>query len=151
MKINKDYIFHKVSFKNSDELLEGLGSKLEQDNIVQKGFLEALKEREKNYATGLPVEIPVAIPHTDGSLVNEDQLVFASLEDPVTFNEMGGDEEDKVDVSIIIMLAIGDGGNHLEALTTLINTIQNNEFVQQLNDAEDENEMYTIIKEYIDL
>jgi len=151
MKINKEYIFHKVSFENRDDVLKKLGGKLEEDNVVEPGFVQALIERENNYSTGLPVNIPVAIPHTDGTLVKDDQLVFASLQDPIVFNEMGGDEEDTVEAYIIIMFAVGNGEKHLATLTTLINTIQDNEFVKQLNEAKDEDEMFTIIKENIDL
>lgn len=145
MQINKDYIFNKVTFTSKEDALEKLGEVLKNDNVVKEGFIDALKEREANYPTGLPVEIGVAIPHTDGTLVNEDQIIFATLENPVKFNEMGGDEEDVVDVYIIIMLAIADGKKHLDILTKLINTIQDKDFIKQLYHAKDKDEMYALL------
>lgn len=149
MQINKDYIFNKVTFTSKEDAFEKLGEILNKDNVVKPGFVNALNEREENYPTGLPVEIGVAIPHTDGTLVNEDQIIFASLEKPVEFNEMGGDEEDLVDIYIIIMLAIGNGKKHLEILTKLINTIQDKNFIKQLYDAKNKDEMYTLLNENI--
>ncbi|MFL2101962.1 PTS sugar transporter subunit IIA [Marinilactibacillus psychrotolerans] len=151
MLIDKDYIFNKEVFKNKEEVFEKLGKRLEEDNIVQSGFVKALKEREADYPTGLPVEIGVAIPHTDGTLVNKDKLIFVTLEEPVSFNEMGGEDEDTVEVSIVIMLAVGNGKKHLETLTKLINTIQNKDFVEQLYSTNNKEEMHSIIVENIDL
>ncbi|MGO3021543.1 MAG: PTS sugar transporter subunit IIA [Lactococcus cremoris] len=151
MLIDKDYIFNKEVFKNKEEVFEKLGKRLEEDNIVQSGFVKALKEREADYPTGLPVEIGVAIPHTDGTLVNKDKLIFVTLEEPVSFNEMGGKDEDTVEVSIVIMLAVGNGKKHLETLTKLINTIQNKDFVEQLYSTNNKEEMHSIIVENIDL
>lgn len=145
--IDLKYIKKDIQVNSKEELLETLGNELIQNNIVKEGFVEALKTREGEFPTGLPVNPGVAIPHTDGKLVNEDRLVFATLKEPVSFNEMGGSEEDLVDVRVVIMLAIGDGQQHLTTLQKLIESIQKEGFIQGLIDSENTEQMKEIIEQ----
>lgn len=147
--IDKKFIFKDVEVENYKELFHLIGKNLIDDQIVKEGFVEALLEREENFPTGLPVEHGVAIPHTDGALVNEDKLVFVTLKKPVTFGEMGGGPTDTVDVSVAIFLAIGNGEKHLETLQKLINSIQTEGFVKGLIDSKDKEEMYEVIKKFM--
>lgn len=120
-----------------------------EDKIVKDGFIEALLKREKEYPTGLPVNPGVAIPHTDGTLVNEDRLVFATLKNPVTFAEMGGSDENIIDIHIVILMAIKDGKKHLETLRQLIDSIKKEEFIKGLFNSKNSDEMETIIKKFL--
>lgn len=142
-------LYHRLSEATQRELFEKLSTELEVEGIVQQYFLEALIERESEFPTGLPLKIGVAIPHTDGTYVNEDRLVFATLEQPILFNEMGGDEEDVIEVSVVIMLAIKEGKKHLSILQKLIESLQKEGFVEQLAQAEDVNKMKTVISAYL--
>ncbi|MEI5990153.1 hypothetical protein A5881_001646 [Enterococcus termitis] len=142
-------LYHRLSVATQRELFEKLSTELEVEGIVQQHFLEALIERESEFPTGLPLKIGVAIPHTDGTYVNEDRLVFVTLEQPIPFNEMGGDEEDVIEVSVVIMLAIKEGKNHLSILQKLIESLQKEGFVEQLAQAEDVNKMETVISAYL--
>lgn len=142
-------LYHQLSVATQRELFGKLSTELEVEGIVQQHFLEALIERESEFPTGLPLKIGVAIPHTDGTYVNEDRLVFATLEQPIPFNEMGGDEEDVIEVSVVIMLAIKEGKKHLSILQKLIESLQKEGFVEQLAQAEDVNKMETVISAYL--
>lgn len=148
-KVQEPLLYHQLSVRTQQELFEKLSTELETQGIVQHSFLGALIEREAEFPTGLPLKIGVAIPHTDGTYVNEDRLVFATLERPIPFNEMGGDEEDVIDVSVVIMLAIKEGKKHLSILQKLIESIQKEGFVEKLAQAEDTNKMKTIISAYL--
>lgn len=142
-------LYHQLSVATQRELFGKLSTELEVEGIVQQHFLEALIERESEFPTGLPLKIGVAIPHTDGTYVNEDRLVFATLEQPIPFNEMGEDEEDVIEVSVVIMLAIKEGKKHLSILQKLIESLQKEGFVEQLAQAEDVNKMETVISAYL--
>jgi len=147
--IDEKYIMNKLLVRNQLDLFEKLGQALIQDLIVKEGFVKALLDREQNFPTGLPVVPGVAIPHTDGDLVNEDRLMFVTLENPIKFNEMGGSIDDVINVSVIILIAISNGAKHLSTLKKLIASIQENGFVNGLVDSRDEKEMKTIINKYL--
>ncbi|WP_086315227.1 PTS system, galactitol-specific IIA component [Enterococcus sp. 7F3_DIV0205] len=142
-------LYHQLLVNTQNELFEKLSTELEAKGIVQQPFLTALIERESEFPTGLPLKIGVAIPHTDGTYVNEDRLVFATLKQPILFNEMGGDEEDVLNVSVVIMLAIKEGKKHLSVLQKLIESIQKEGFIEELAQAKDTNKMKTIISTYL--
>lgn len=142
-------LYHQLLVNTQNELFEKLSTELEAKGIVQQPFLTALIERESEFPTGLPLKIGVAIPHTDGTYVNEDRLVFATLKQPILFNEMGGDEEDVLNVSVVIMLAIKEGKKHLSVLQKLIESIQKDGFIEELVQAKDTNKMKTIISTYL--
>lgn len=144
--IEKELIYHRLKINNRDAFFEYISRLLEKKGIVQDGFCEALRQREQEYPTGLPVSGGVAIPHTDGTLVNEDRLVFVTLDEPIVFNEMGGDDEDIIDVSFIILLAIGNGKKHLEVLQKLIIGIQNPDFVNGMINAESQEQMFEVVQ-----
>ncbi|MGM0168602.1 PTS system, galactitol-specific IIA component [Enterococcus sp. AZ135] len=147
--ISKDFMYCQYTVENKEELFDQLSEALKQKGIVNDGFSQALEDREMDFPTGLPVKHGVAIPHTDGSLVHSDQLIFATLKNPVVFNEMGGDEEDTVEVSVIVMLAVKDGPKHLDVLQKLIESIQKEGFVDSLVSAKETDEMLEIVNNYL--
>ena len=147
--ISKDFMYCQYTVDNKEQLFDQLSDALQEKDIVKAGFAQALKDREMDFPTGLPVKHGVTIPHTDGSLVNDDQLIFATLTKPVVFNEMGGEDEDTIDVSVIVMLAVKDGPKHLDVLQKLIESIQKEGFIDSLVDAKQSDEMLTIVNNYL--
>lgn len=147
--ITKDFMYCNYTVENKEELFDKLAFDLMQKGIVKEGFSQALKDREMEFPTGLPVKHGVAIPHTDGSLVNSDQLLFVTLNNPITFNEMGGDEEDILEINVVIMLAVKDGKKHLNVLQNLIQAIQKDSFIDGLADATNVDMMEEAIKIYL--
>lgn len=147
--ISKDFMYCQYTVDNKEQLFDQLSDALQEKDIVKAGFAQALKDREMDFPTGLPVKHGVAIPHTDGSLVNDDQLIFATLTKPVVFNEMGGEDEDTIDVSVIVMLAVKDGPKHLDVLQKLIESIQKEGFIDSLVDAKQSDEMLKIVNNYL--
>lgn len=129
--IDQDYIYVDFSVDSSNDLFEKIGEVLIENGIVKDSYITALKEREEEFPTGLPLPIGVAIPHTEGIYVNEDKLVIATLSEPIKFVEMGSDDV-LIDVSLIIMIVMKDGKSHLEMLQNIIGTVQNQELVSQI-------------------
>lgn len=147
--LEKQKIYYQLTMDNQADLFEFLSTELRQQGIVGEQFLQALKDREDEFPTGLPLPIGVAIPHTDGADVKEDCLVFASLSKPIVFHEMGGEKEDIVQVKIVILLAITEGKKHLKTLQNLITSIQQAGFIESLDQAKSAEEMAAIITNYL--
>ncbi|OEG16087.1 hypothetical protein BCR23_06525 [Enterococcus quebecensis] len=142
-------MYHQLAVSTQEELFERLSKELNGKNIVEESFLAALIEREAEFPTGLPLKIGVAIPHTDGTYVKEDCIVFATLKQPIVFNEMGGEKEDVISVSVVIMLAIKEGKKHLDMLQKLIESIQKAGFIEGLSKAKNTKEMENLVSTYL--
>ena len=56
---------------------------------MKNEYVEAIKQREKEYPTGLPSTDPVvAIPHANYEMVKKTTLAIATLNEPVLFENM---------------------------------------------------------------
>ena len=93
--------------------------------ICRRNFYEC----EKEYPTGLPSEVPVAIPHSKVEGIKDNCVCFLRLKNPVTFYRMDSDEE-SIETTAVFNLAIKDGDQHLEFLQTLMQAVMNKEVVE---------------------
>lgn len=143
--VSKDYIFYNKSYTNNHELFEDIGQKLEQDGYVKNTYIQALKDREKKFPTGLVTPyVNIAIPHTDASHVLNPTISVITLKEPIKFETMGGNEGDYIHVKIILLLAINDPKNHLDVLQKLIFMLSSPEMENLLN-AKSIDEIYNIM------
>jgi PTS system galactitol-specific IIA component len=118
------------------EALERIATRGFAEGFVEESWLAAVVAREKEFPTGLPTPIPVAIPHTDSVHVKVDGIGFFRLEHPVTFGEMGSIGKE-IEVSIIIPLLITDSKDQVDLLSSVINAVQDLDFMGKLIAIED--------------
>ena len=145
-KLKKELIIPGLEAKNSDEIFEALGGELVKQGYCKESYVQALKDREAEFPTGINMgEKGVAIPHTDVSHVNKKGIAIATLKEPVSFIEMGTDDE-YVKAQVIFMLAVDDNG-HLELLQAILGILQDQETLTKLTEAKDAEEIIEIIKE----
>jgi PTS system galactitol-specific IIA component len=93
--------------KNKEEVIKLLSGKMNALGYVEVGFEEAVLAREKEYPTGLPTKIPVALCHVEAEYVNRTALAVATLKNPVEFHNMG-DPQSVLPVEIVFLLTIVD-------------------------------------------
>lgn len=144
---DKTYLAVSLSGKNDEEVLRQMASALQEEGYVKDTFADAIVRRELEFPTGLPMgDVNVAIPHTDPEHVNKAGFCLGILDEPVTFNVMGALDE-KVDVSIIFMLAIKRKEDQLENLQKLISICQDQEMLKVLlsKDIDKINEVMTAL------
>jgi len=104
------------------------------EGLVHETWLDAVVAREKEFPTGLPTPIPVAIPHTDSAHVKGDGIGFFRLSTPVSFGEMGSVDE-VIPVAIVIPLLITNPEEQVDLLMAVIGAVQDEPFVSQLMSA----------------
>lgn len=138
MKLEKKHVFRNLNFRTQNEYFDFIADKLYEEEYVNELYSQGLKEREKEFPTGLPLPIGVAIPHTDSSYVKKDTFVVSTFKNPIEFGEMAGDEDDIVEVKLAIGIVMADGVKHLEVLQHIIERIQDEKFVKSLVDASDD-------------
>lgn len=132
---------------DSADALAKLGKVVTEKGYAKDSYAAALVEREKEYPTGLDIDgVGVAIPHVDPSHVNKQAVAIAILKHPVTFIQMGSDDE-TVDVQLMFMLAVVDPNAHIDQLQRIFEMIQDKAFLEKLMTASDGEQIMKIIKE----
>lgn len=146
-ELNPSLIVKPLRAADSGEVLTRLGGKLVAADYTKESYVEALLLREAEYPTGLDIDgMGVAIPHTDISHVNRAGIAIAVLEQPVTFIQMGTDDE-PVEVQLIFMLSVVDPNAHIDQLQRILEIIQDTAVLEQLLQAENSETIINIIKE----
>ena len=147
--IENALVFRDLNFSNSTDSLNFLSSKLYEKGYVKKEYMEAILEREKKYPTALPsVDIKIAIPHATHTLVNIAALCIGILKVPVEFILMG-DSTLKLNVQIIIMLALKQPHGHIEMLQNIVKLIKNPEVLKSIVNASSIEEVLNKLKPYL--
>lgn len=147
MNIDKNLLFPRCEFKTQEELFNWAGSKLLAGEYVLDSWPEALALREKDYPTGVQVSGGgVALPHTDAKHATQNTLAVVTLNNPITFQPMGGDG-DEVEATTIVFLVFSDTKQHLKSLSKMVKAIQSEEFLTALHAAENVEDMQVVLEE----
>ncbi|WP_125980069.1 PTS sugar transporter subunit IIA [Loigolactobacillus iwatensis] len=140
--IHPELIFQNKSFENNESALYFLADKLYVNKFVKSTFKDAVVDREGKFPTGLPTgKISVAIPHADSAHVIKSALGVMTLDSPIKFHNMG-DPDSKLDVSLIIMLAIGEPHGQITMLQKLMGIVQDQKHLEQILAYEDKDSLY---------
>jgi len=139
--------FFQLDVENKKQLFEKMAGKLLDGGFVKDNYLEGIVAREEEYPTAIMVnDTGFAIPHTDSVRVNQSQVCFASLKNPIEFCDMT-DKEKKVSVSLVFMLAMSQPHEQLETLQNMVALFQNTKAVEQLKACRDEETFAKILEE----
>jgi len=106
-------------------------SALHAAGYVKDTFYDACVAREKEYPTGLPTEINVAIPHTDAVHVNIPAICMLRLLQPVKFKNMG-DPDEEVDAEFVFNMALQHNHDQLPLIQAIIKVAQDAEYLSSL-------------------
>lgn len=130
-----------------EDVMTQLGTIMIKEGYAKETYVDALIEREKEFPTGLDINgIGVAIPHTDVSHVNKEAIGIGVLKKPVTFLQMGTDDEE-VNVQLVFMLTVVNPNAHMEQLQRIIQIIQDTEVLKQLLNTEKKAQIIEVIRE----
>ncbi len=146
-ELNPALILTDLKAADNLEALTIVGKALIAEGYAKDSYVEALKKREGEYPTGLDIDgTGVAIPHTDVSHVIKAGIAIAVLENPVTFIQMGSDD-DPVEVQLIFMLSVTDPNAHIDQLQRILEIIQDQDVLKKIIQVKDKEEIIEIIKE----
>lgn len=115
---------------NWEEAIRLCGKSLVATGNVGEHFTEACLERETDYPTGIPADIPVAIPHGASDTILENTVCFLRTDTPVNFARMDDDEE-TIDTQLIFNIAVKPGDNHLDFLQSFMEFVTDEEALKQ--------------------
>ncbi|MHA1450447.1 MAG: PTS sugar transporter subunit IIA [Candidatus Hodarchaeales archaeon] len=141
-----------LKVSNANQAIKKLGKLLVQGEYVKDSFIENAIKREKEFATGLPLngEINVAIPHTDIEYVNKPAIAVGILDTPVEFNVMGSPDK-LIQVSVVFLLAIKESDRQLKMLKMLAEFFERPELLLKITAALTDEEIVELLSEQLQL
>lgn len=148
MQFSESTMLTNLSATTRDEVLHQLGTAVIEAGLARKDYVDALLERESSFPTGLPISGGVAIPHTSAEFVMGDTIAVATLAEPVEFSEMGGDPDQRVEVSTVFMLVISDGSRQVPVLSKLIKKLQSGALVEDVRKATGAAEITSVLDQH---
>lgn len=116
-------------------VLRAVAEQALKQGFVRDTFADALLAREKEFPTGLPTPLPVAIPHTDPEHVLRPALAAVLLDPPVEFGEMGGADR-TVAVRLAVVLMVTDPSSQVGLLSRLITALRRPDLKEALAGAD---------------
>ncbi len=148
--VHKENIMLNLSATDKESVLSQMSDVLFQNGFVKSTFKDAVIDREKEFATGLPTHLcSVAIPHTDVEHINHRTIGVAVLEKEVPFIEMGTLDQ-QTEVKIVFMLAMDKVDDQLKLLQQLMQIFQSEEKLEQILRTKDETILATLINDYLE-
>ena len=146
--INKELILNELQARSPEEVLSALSDRLCEKGFVKASFKEAVIERERTFPTGLPSQIPVAIPHTDAEHNLHSALAMAVLKEPVLFHLMGSDE-DTIPVRLVFMLTLSEPEAPANWIGRLTDLIRNRPLLESLITARSSKKMAELLRHHL--
>jgi PTS system galactitol-specific IIA component len=130
MKSNERLVVLDRSFGDNAEVIACLAGLAKDEGFVEDLFVEKIQERELEYPTGLPMPVPLAIPHIgDGCVVPF--VSIATLASPVVFKSMDRSGDD-IYARIVFLFGILDPKSQLAVLRKFARAFANGDDVEKL-------------------
>lgn len=149
LAIEEELILVKEKISSREDIIKKLGGMLLDNGYVKATYTQAVLNREVEYPTGLQARVTgVAIPHTDTEHVIKPAVAIATLEEAVIFNGMGMPDT-KVDVDIVIMLAIHDPKQVIRILRSVIFILEDDNALKNMQTAKSKSEIKAIMLNHI--
>lgn len=103
----KKYIFRFDKKLTRDEVLDIVGKKFLENNIVKPTFINAIKKRENEFPTGLILEggTKTAISHSDDEYVIQDKIAIVISKEPVIFKSIEDLNKD-IECKVFFVMAL---------------------------------------------
>ncbi|GCF92712.1 PTS sugar transporter subunit IIA [Enterococcus florum] len=131
-------------------LVDFVSQKLSQLNFIQDSYPNAIKEREKEYPTGLETPtFAVAIPHTDPTHIKEPFIYIVKLQQEVSFGQMGTTEE-YIQAKYAFFLGFNKGEDQLQLLQTLMAMFSNIEVMDALESEINKEKILEIVTNFFE-
>ena len=135
--LRKDLMILNLEEGSKTEIIETLIKQLIKNNLLdakdQVSFVKTVLDREKISSTGLGDGI--AIPHGMSEVIKEPVVVYGYSDEGLEFESMDGKPAHHF---FLIATPKGDGKEHLTILAELSRQLMNQEVIEKLNNAKNE-------------
>lgn len=120
-----------LAASDAEGVLTALADRVVAGGFARDTFPAAVLRRERRYPTGLPTEVPCAIPHADPGHVLRAGLAVAALAEPVAFGKMGTPGQ-QVRARLVVMLCVTDATQQVGALQGVLACLRDTPAVEAM-------------------
>lgn len=129
----------------ADDFFDFIFPILKKNGYVKESFLNAIKEREKEYPTALPIHFcAVAIPHTNIEHIIKPFISVTRIKQTAKWHEMANNKNE-IDVHFIFLLGFVKGNDHINLLQTLMECFSNGHLLEKLEKAKTKSEFLQLL------
>lgn len=130
---------------NQSTYFETMIQKLNEKKLVNEDFAQALRDREKQFPTGIEtLTMGVAVPHVDSEFVLQNALFITAFHPAVEFNRMD-EPSQQVKVSLSFLLLIKDVSAHTATLAQLTEVWKNSDLLERMAEAKSKLEVIQLL------
>ena len=145
---NPTMILTGVQAEDAESVIRLLCDKAMDNGCIEPVFVQAILEREKEYPTGLPTMVPLAIPHIhDGCL--RSFFSMAVLDEPVSFRCMG-DPDEVIETRLVFLFGITDPSYQTAVLRKFSTIFQSEEELHQMMETKEAEKVMEQMKALLD-
>jgi len=136
--------------RTSERVIRELARRLRARGYVTRGFGGAVIKRERQYPTGLPTSVPVALPHTGAGSCLKSALAVGVMRAPVAFHEMGS-PQNTVRARVVFLLALADAKDQVLWLQRFMRGLKDADLLERLTEAATAEEAAGLVSSMFDL
>lgn len=144
--IHEDLVELGLSVATKEEAIKILANRLSAFDCVYDDYYDNIIAREKNYPTGLPSVIPVAVCHTEAKYVKQSAIAVATLTQPLSFREMGSPDR-FIQAEIIFLIAISDPNDQVPWLKKMARVFKSKEMLEQIKNSGTKQEIVDLLQQ----
>lgn len=138
---DEDLVYLNRDFTNKVEVIEFICKELIKKNIVEKGYLQSVLNREK--LTSTEVGKGVSIPHGEPSLARNTRLALVTLKEPIIWGEA------KVDIIFMICISTKDIGKARPIFMYFNELLESDKLLEEIRRTKKNSEIKQILGECI--
>ncbi|TCG10982.1 PTS fructose transporter subunit IIABC [Mycoplasma marinum] len=142
---NSKAIIFNLKATSKEEVLKEIAAKLTKEKFVndEKAFLQALKDRESQFSTGIGGGL--GIPHAQSKHVEKNVVLIAKSKKGIEWNSM---DDKPVHTIFSIALSEENANQQVEVLADLSKMMMDSEFIKNLNKSKNKTELFKVVSTY---
>lgn len=142
--LREEYMVLDASAKTWIEAVEIAGSKLKELQVINQNYIDETISNIKEVGPYVVITKGVAIPHASNKHgVSKTAISLVRLKNPVNFGNPDNDP-----VKYVFMLATVSENSHLNALAELVALLDQDEFYNTIDDAENADTIVEFVKKF---
>ncbi|MCT1798563.1 PTS sugar transporter subunit IIA [Aerococcus viridans] len=144
--LQADLINLNMKANSKKELFVEIAKDLYEKGYVNKGYLDALTEREENFPTGLETKfLSIALPHADPEFIEKPFVYIVKNNEKLDFLQMGDNKDLLVDS--FLFLGINEPDKQVGLLAKLMELFMDESFVSEFISISSSSNMYSLLKD----
>lgn len=145
--VEKKHTCYHQSFPDWESAIQAACEPLKKDNTITQAYVDLVIKCVKDYGPYIVIAPNIAMPHsTEGAEgVNDTAISFMKVEEAVHFDP----NDPEKDARLFFTLASVNHEKHLENMMALAEMLMNDEVVNALLDAKNDEDLLRIQKQYL--